>query len=464
MRQYSVVTLALVTWLVIVATGKIEAHDLCDALKVSTPFNVCQYFALNNMEIDTPARPPIYRKIRTNEYMDYLQASKSERGEVFLDANRWIDEQARLAPTVEDVEIPVVFHVLYTDSEDKITEDQAMSQIEALNRDFQGKGQLGGREGDKDLGGEGFDQGVVNANIRFCLATEDQEGVQAKGVQYYEGSTREWTYKDERIKDKRDGGATPWDSERYLNIWVASLDAGVSGYAQMPGGAREMDGIVIDYKYLGTRGKVQHPFDQGKTLTHLIGNYLGVHSLWSMVPCGDDKVEDTPIHNAPNFGCPGAGHISICYGNPVEMTMNYMDNTDDACMYMFTQGQRNRMHAALMEGGPRAGLAKGKTYCKEKLVEEDIEIDIDQEVITSDAYLRVYPNPAPDYFKLESGQLTDQSMRVEIRDAFGRKIWEHASMQSNAIMHIDCSKWSSGVYFVYVNQKVDRPVQKILVP
>ena len=97
-----------------------------------------------------------------------------------------------------------------------------------------------------------------------------------------------------------------------------------------------------------------------------------------------------------------------------------------------------------------------------KLVEADI--DIDQEVVTSDAYLRVYPNPAPDYFKLESGQLTDQSMRVEIRDAFGRKIWEHALMQSNAIMHIDCSKWSSGVYFVYVNQKVDRPVQKILVP
>ena len=39
------------------------------------------------------------------------------------------------------------------------------------------------------------------------------------------------------------------------------------------------------------------------------------------------------------------------------MFMNYMDYTDDACMFLFTRGQVSRMHAAL--DGPRASLVLG---------------------------------------------------------------------------------------------------------
>lgn len=39
------------------------------------------------------------------------------------------------------------------------------------------------------------------------------------------------------------------------------------------------------------------------------------------------------------------------------MTMNYMDYVDDACMYMFSDGQRNRMRALFAPGGVREGLA-----------------------------------------------------------------------------------------------------------
>ena len=39
------------------------------------------------------------------------------------------------------------------------------------------------------------------------------------------------------------------------------------------------------------------------------------------------------------------------------MTMNYMDYTDDACMYMFSKGQAMRVQATYAIGGPRASLA-----------------------------------------------------------------------------------------------------------
>ncbi|HPN18474.1 MAG TPA: hypothetical protein PK546_02975, partial [Chitinophagales bacterium] len=56
--------------------------------------------------------------------------------------------------------------------------------------------------------------------------------------------------------------------------------------------------------------------------------------------------------------CPAAGHKSTCSGTPIEMTMNYMDYTDDACMYMFSAGQKSRVLATFATGGPRNSFAR----------------------------------------------------------------------------------------------------------
>jgi hypothetical protein len=85
---------------------------------------------------------------------------------------------------------------------------------------------------------------------------------------------------------------------------------------------------------------------------------MNLRHIWGDANCGNDQVGDTPLHNTANYGCPAAGHKSTCTGTPVEMTMNYMDYTDDACMYMFSAGQKTRMLAVFASGGPRNSFAQ----------------------------------------------------------------------------------------------------------
>src|SRR5205085_4332233 len=107
----------------------------------------------------------------------------------------------------------------------------------------------------------------------------------------------------------------------------------------------------------GRTGTVEAPYDKGRTATHEIGHYFNLRHIWGDSNCGNDLVDDTPIHNTYNFGCPSFPDNSSCGGtvHPM-MTMNYMDYTDDPCMFMFTNGQKTRMQATYAVGGPRASM------------------------------------------------------------------------------------------------------------
>jgi len=83
---------------------------------------------------------------------------------------------------------------------------------------------------------------------------------------------------------------------------------------------------------------------------------MNLRHIWGDATCGSDLVTDTPTHNTANYGVPTYPHLSTCTGTPVEMTMNYMDYTDDRGMYMFTNGQKSRMSAIFVSGGARAAF------------------------------------------------------------------------------------------------------------
>ncbi|MGV7105083.1 zinc metalloprotease [Flavobacterium sp. U410] len=239
------------------------------------------------------------------------------------------------------IEIPVVVNVLYKTAAENISLAQIQSQIDVLNQDFNAT------NSEFNSVPSLFSGVKANVGISFVLDVVNRKST----------NKTSWGTRD-AMKSSQRGGLNATSPDTKLNIWVCTIGSGILGYAQFPGGSSSTDGVVIDSRYFGTTGTATSPFDKGRTATHEIGHWMNLRHIWGDTTCGTDYVSDTPTHNTANYGCPSYPHYSTCSGTPVEMTMNYMDYTDDACMYMFTEGQKSRMLAVFASGGPRNTFAQ----------------------------------------------------------------------------------------------------------
>ncbi|TXI62529.1 MAG: zinc metalloprotease [Flavobacterium sp.] len=239
------------------------------------------------------------------------------------------------------IEIPVVVNVLYRTAAENISLTQIQSQIDVLNKDFNAL--------NSDFNQVPTTFSGVKANVRITFVLDA----------VYRKSTKKtsWGTRD-AMKKSSQGGLNPTSPTTKLNLWVCTIGGGILGYAQFPGGSSATDGVVIDSKYLGTTGTATAPFNKGRTATHEVGHWMNLRHIWGDATCGSDLVSDTPTHNTANYGMPAFPHYSTCSGTPIEMTMNYMDYTDDAGMYMFSNGQKSRMLAIFASGGSRFSFAQ----------------------------------------------------------------------------------------------------------
>ena len=247
------------------------------------------------------------------------------------------------------ITIPVVVHVVYNTSAQNVSDAQIQSQLDVLNKDFRKLNT------DLSLVPSTFTSLVADAEINFCLANRDPNGNPTTGILRVQTSQASFSTND-GVKYASSGGSNAWPANQYLNIWVCNMSGGILGYAQFPGGASASDGVVVGYTCFGTTGTAQAPFNKGRTATHEVGHWLNLRHIWGDATCGSDLVSDTPVHNTSNYGCPSHPRSNSC-GTSAEMFMNYMDYVDDACMQMFSSGQKARMQALFVSGGARAGLA-----------------------------------------------------------------------------------------------------------
>jgi hypothetical protein len=246
------------------------------------------------------------------------------------------------------ITIPVVVHVLYNSTSQNISDAQIQSQLTVLNNDFRKL------NSDWTSTPSTFTSLVADCEINFCLATVSPTGAATNGIIRKSTTVTSFSAND-AMKFTAQGGSDAWPTGQYLNIWVCNLGGGLLGYAQFPGGSATTDGVVINYTAFGTTGTATAPFNKGRTGTHEVGHWLNLRHIWGDASCGSDLVSDTPVHSTSNYGCPSHPKSNTC-GTSAEMFMNYMDYTDDACMYMFSAGQKARMQALFVTGGARESL------------------------------------------------------------------------------------------------------------
>ncbi len=259
------------------------------------------------------------------------------------------------------VTIPVVFHIVHNGDPlgtgENLSDAKVLAQLEQLNQDF--------RKLNADAAQvPAIFQGLhADTEVQFCLAQRKPDGTATNGINRIQRTTSSWSMNSIESSLKP---STIWNRNEYLNVWSVRFggsSAGLLGYAQFPGGAAATDGVVVVFSSVGSVASPNPAggsYARGRTLTHEVGHWLNLRHIWGDATCGNDFVSDTPVHNTSNSGCPTYPHYSTCSGSPIEMTMNYMDYTNDVCMNMFTSGQKTRMQSVLAPGGARASLASSQ--------------------------------------------------------------------------------------------------------
>ena len=249
-----------------------------------------------------------------------LEGATARRRDTGLDVKR-----------VRVATIKTVVNVVYRTEDQNVSDAQINSQIASLNRDFRAT------NSDKSQTPTPWKGLVTDARIEFRLVKVTRTKTGKTGFTF-----------DDGVKKASTGGIAPFSPKTYLNLWVCALTGGLLGYAQFPGGPVGTDGVVINFQAFGTSGTAQAPFNKGRTATHEVGHWLGLlHTFDRGCTNRGDEVDDTPAEAAPNFVCtPG---VDSCVGAKFPGTdpvTNFMDYTEDFCIYEFTRGQVARMNAA----------------------------------------------------------------------------------------------------------------------
>jgi hypothetical protein len=370
------------------------------------------------------AEDPTYLKMRT-ERINAIQRSASQK------------------TTIGDeiIYIPTVIHVIHKSEDGSISDDpklgnisneQIESQMKVLNEDFR---RLEGTAGFNNLI-DGADMQLV-----FCLAKRDPNGNETNGItrHYYEKSSFDARRDDREIKS-----IVKWPQDDYLNIYVVpELKDDFLGYSTFPEDDRDWDGVVMANKFFGYEIGTTvfgFPYNEGRTLTHELGHWLGLLHIWGDGGCGvDDGCEDTPESDASNYGCDTLHESCLT----IDMVRNYMDYSDDYCFNIFTRCQKQLARGIFEKGTPfnrndiLLANALGNISCS----------DLDSTVRVSDSQIKIGTIDASRAEYSIFNLSTNTEYNVKLFDSRGRKI-SSFSETSNAsgILNLEFNQFRQGIY------------------
>lgn len=383
----------------------------------------------------------------TNEYMEEMFKQNPD-WKKSLDATDEMIRLAELNGTVNKtgnmvVTIPVVVHVVWQTSAQNIPDAKIQAQIAQLNLDYSAS-----NPDTASIPGV-FKPLKANTQIQFCLAKRTPQGAASTGIERIQTNVSSFSTNN-AVKSTSTGGANPWPAGQYLNLWVCNLGGGLLGYAQFPGGAASTDGVVVHY---GSVGSVASPasynwvYKYGRTATHEVGHWLNLKHIWGDANCGNDQVNDTPTQQTANYSCPVFPSVTCNNGPNGDMWMNYMDYTDDLCMYMFTAGQSTRANTAITQYRSSLNISPGCT---------PVNTGIEDATSASEVY-DVFPNPSNGIFNINFNYVDVKDPHIMIYNNVGQMVYQKSFTGFNQqLLQLDLTQLAKGFYTMQlsINNKV----------
>jgi hypothetical protein len=226
-----------------------------------------------------------------------------------LDRGVALSPDVPMIPVVTSGTIDVYFHVIRSGNTGNLTQAQVDDQIDVLNAAY------------------------ASTGWQFNLVSTDWTN-NATWFGMSDGSAAESAAKSALRQGSGDD----------LNLYSARPSFGILGWATFPNSYALRptdDGVVIHYGTLP--GGNQAPYDEGDTAVHEVGHWMGLyHTFQGACGAAGDRIADTPSERYANYGCPWSRNSCAAQaGNdPIQ---NYMDYSEDGCMYEFTADQDYRM-------------------------------------------------------------------------------------------------------------------------
>ena len=346
----------------------------------------------------------------------------------------YLNAQDRSFDTSAHYIIPVVLHVFHNGDDGKISLEQAQSGLDVLNRDMQGLNP------DWDEVSEIFEPIKSSLDIQFCLASIDPDGNPTTGVIYHQDSLGMLNESPLTIH--------AWNNFNYLNIYLPKYTSGepslFTAYAYYPDlSLVETNGDGIFYSSIrwgyGEHSELEDEQEWASVITHEVGHWLNLrHTFENGCEFPGDLVDDTP------YTLGGTIELSGCnnYDESCDVTVNgenYMDYNHD-CKRMFTQGQVDRMTAALHLDS-RINL-----WSNSNLVRTGCKPDVSLIEEAQNDLLSFYPNPTSQFVHFNFRKVPDRFILYSIP---GKKVMERFPQSETETM--DLSFLEKGVYFFQVD-------------
>jgi hypothetical protein len=478
--------------------------------------------ALALLLISTPTQAQLL-----NKYCGHTEVVKQRMQEnpyYLQNLEQWhqefLAEKAALRGTEEGdttYTIKVVVHIVYKEDNPifNIPDDIIISQIEALNRDYNKLNADTSRV--RDI----FKPIIGNPKIRFELATTTPQGNPTNGITRKKATNNRpfgpLPLINANVKKNSDGGTATWQPNYHLNIWVCDLNPDpnspglLGGFAfappgldNWPGGAGYSslgdDGVVIDARFFGINNHYvqENPgfaaYANGRTTVHEVGHYFGLRHSWgdygNLFPdlrCNEtgieipgfgfmsssDGISDTPLEAEPyaNYmnACFEAGNSIIgatcicsdgieantCDTGPGDMPdlfENYMQYSADLCYAMFTQEQAEFMRWVLLNKRDRL------------IINRQIETPTGITVIRSNENrIDIFPNPSSGKLFVDQQLFNKGTIGVEVIDMLGKTVYTTSVNAAERQFTLDLPALASAMYFVNFKNEEISTTERILI-